>query len=381
MKRKIYTFISCLSCIVFLGSTIVLAKEELSVTNHIETGVVDIELNEYQKSDDGTLVPWENGIIVLPGTTVSKIPRISNEGYDCYVRAKLEFSIDDLENSYYDIGENWIEAQDGYWYYTEVLESGEYTDLFQGIQIPTDFSQEYEEQELSLKIDVDAIQTKNFIPDYESDKPWGDVIIQNAIHEGPYNIQSLEVQTPKSFEVQYDKESGKLIKNEDDFFKNIPTLFPGDIYTDELELTNTSDNPIKLYFNTYSEDSDLLNKIRLTIVLDDGEKEELIYEGSLNSKELEEKFLLTTIQGNSGQNLIYSIEVPSELDNQYTLLKDSVRWMFSVEKVDQSSNQSTTHPVKTGDYANTTLLLVIMIVSGLLSVILICKKERLLHEK
>lgn len=373
-KSGIRSILLGLSCISFLGSGFAFAKEEISVTNHIDTGVIDIELEEYQLSDDGTLVPWENGKLVLPGDKVSKIPRISNIGYDCYVRAKLDFSLEELENSYFDIGDNWVHGKDGYWYYTEVLESGAYTDIFQGISIPDDFSQEYEDGEIQLKIDVDAIQINNFIPDYSSEYPWGGVIIKECIHEGPYVINNLEVENPKSFEIQYDKESKKLIKNYNDFFLNFPTLFPGDVYTDTLELENTSKNPINLYFHTFSVESDLVKNVNLRIELIDGSKKDLIYDGSLHSVDLEEEILLTKIEGGSSQKLVYTIEVPKELDNQYTLLHERVRWMFSVEELVNNSG-SGGKPVATGDFTNSNLALVTMLVSGFVILVLYKKSK------
>ena len=33
----------------------------------------------------------------MPGDDISKIPRITNDGNDCYVRAKLEFSGTDVD--------------------------------------------------------------------------------------------------------------------------------------------------------------------------------------------------------------------------------------------------------------------------------------------
>ena len=37
-------------------------------------------------------VPWETEENVLPGGLISKIPRIVNDGADCYVRAKIVFT-------------------------------------------------------------------------------------------------------------------------------------------------------------------------------------------------------------------------------------------------------------------------------------------------
>ena len=107
-RRKICIVIACLSCFTFLSSSVALAKESIEVTNNINTDVIDIELDEYNMSNNKEFVPWQDGAIFLPGDTLSKIPRISDIGYDCYIRAKMGFSLDDLENSYYGMGENWV---------------------------------------------------------------------------------------------------------------------------------------------------------------------------------------------------------------------------------------------------------------------------------
>ena len=382
MKGKLHKILCLILCLVFLSSTAVFAREEISVTNHIETGVIDIELDEYQSRDDGGLVPWEDKTKILPGDEISKIPRITNKGYDCYVRAKLNFSSDAISDYYYGLGKNWVLCKDGYLYYTDVLKHGEYTDIFQGIKIPTDFSQDFEEETFQLVIDADAIQIQNFVPDYDAEHPWGDVKIERCIQDGSYNIQNLATSNPKSFEIQYDKASKSLIKNADDLFENIPVLFPGDTYSDILELENTSSNKVKLYFNTYSESSKLLDGIQLKIVLKNDSSEKTIYNGSLNSTKLAERFLLTELKGREQQKLEYTISIPKEFNNEYTLLNDSVRWIFSAEEIipDKPKNniviQFPNDIPQLGDMARADIALLIMIISGTMLTILLIKSKR-----
>ena len=381
MRGKTHKIICSILCLIFLSSTAVFAREEISVTNHIETGVIDIELDEYQSRDDGGLVPWEDKTKILPGDEISKIPRITNKGYDCYVRAKLNFSSDVISDYYYGLGENWVLCKDGYLYYTEVLKNGEYTDIFQGIKIPTDFSQDFEEETFQLIIDVDAIQIQNFVPDYDAEHPWGDIKIEKCIQDGNYQIQSLEASNPKSFEIQYDRVSKSLIKNADDLFENIPVLFPGDTYSDILELENTSNNKVKLYFNTYSKSSKLLDGIQLKIVLKNDSSEKTIYNGSLNSTKLAERFLLTELKGREQQKLEYTISIPKEFNNKYTLLNDSVRWIFSAEEIipDKPKNniviQFPNDIPQLGDVARADIALLIMIISGTMLTILLIKSK------
>lgn len=100
-RKKCIGVLSCFIAAVCFGTLVVQAAAETSVTNQIETGVIDIELKEYQKDADGDIQPYEDNPVVLPGTHVSKIPRITNEGYDCYV-GKTEICIPYLDNSFKD---------------------------------------------------------------------------------------------------------------------------------------------------------------------------------------------------------------------------------------------------------------------------------------
>lgn len=388
MKQKLKMFVLCLSFAVFLCSSMIYASEKLSVTNDVNTGVVDIELDEYTVASDGSFLSWENDVVILPGMNISKIPRITNVGYDCYVRATLDFSVDGLDDSYFDMGEYWQLCKDGYWYYTKVLPTDSYTDIFQGIQIPEDFSQVLEGERISLEICVDAIQAKNFIPDYDAVKPWGNVTVQSHIQNSDYQVQNMVVENPKTFELQYDVRSKSLMKNEDDFFQNIPVLFPGDTYTDTLELQNENDEPMFLYFSTFSEENEFLNQVQLMIyVCDSSGQDTLIYDGNLASTDLESQILLTKIDAHENQQLKYTITVSSDLDNSYTLLEDHVRWMFSVDlqPVDDSnqmdeSNMSIVDEivtvVQTSDVLDDVIYWLLILCSGFLCILFSRKKKQ-----
>ena len=58
--------------------------DSLTVTNHIALGDVNIGLKEYQKKGS-TEVLYTNPKTVIPGETISKIPRITNLAKPCWV--------------------------------------------------------------------------------------------------------------------------------------------------------------------------------------------------------------------------------------------------------------------------------------------------------
>ena len=76
LKRKNIVMILILFVMTMLFCrTEIYAKTSVDVTNHFETGIVDIGIKEYREVN-GKEELWEDNLTVLPGDRVSKIPRI-----------------------------------------------------------------------------------------------------------------------------------------------------------------------------------------------------------------------------------------------------------------------------------------------------------------
>lgn len=345
MKKGLCSALVCLGLILGISGSSIYAFTEVSVVNNFSTGIVDIELDEYT-IEDGKEKKWENNIKdVLPGDDIYKIPRISNHGNDCYVRAYVHFVDTPLDvTCLKGMSDNWILAEDGYFYYKEILETGKSVDLFQGIKIPVDLTESAAESLFTIKVDVDAIQSNNFDPDYDSSNPWGEVQILECEKEGMYDINTFKKPDNKKFSITYEGDSNKLIKNEDDFFMNFPVLLPGDTYTDTLLFTNDSNRKVNLYFRTASpEGTDLLNKVTLKITKQIGDNKEVIYDGDLRATKLYENMLLAVIDKGKSGSLTYEIHVPEELQNPYSIMEDYVMWVFATDPIAEID------AVKTGD--------------------------------
>lgn len=345
MKKGLCSALVCLGLILGISGSSIYAFTEVSVVNNFSTGIVDIELDEYT-IEDGKEKKWENNIKdVLPGDDIYKIPRISNHGNDCYVRAYVHFVDTPLDvTCLKGMSDNWILAEDGYFYYKEILETGKSVDLFQGIKIPVDLTESAAESLFTIKVDVDAIQSNNFDPDYDSSNPWGEVQILECEKEGMYDINTFKKPDNKKFSITYEGDSNKLIKNEDDFFMNFPVLLPGDTYTDTLLFTNDSNRKVNLYFRTASpEGTDLLNKVTLKITKQIGDNKEVIYDGDLRATKLYANMLLAVIDKGKSGSLTYEIHVPEELQNPYSIMEDYVMWVFATDPIAEID------AVKTGD--------------------------------
>lgn len=349
---KLYKIITA----ALLGTSLVLcgsgayAMRQISVVNHIESGYVNIKLDEYMLDENSKEVPYlqetPHHQKLLPGADVSKIPRIKNGGADCYVRAKVEFeNMEDISlKDIYGISKDWILKEDGYLYYKDVLETDDSVDIFKGFTVPDDFSQENEKKEFHVAIQVDAIQELNFEPDFSLENPWGDVVIVSFDKENPAHIHTLQQGDDQRFIINYLGESKKFIKNADDFFMNFNYLMPGDKYVDSAEIRNDSDKEIRLYYQSeVYEESELLDEVTIIIESTIDRETERIYRGPLSSSFLKEKLLLGKVPAGSCAEFTYTLEMPEYLDNEYTLLAGDVKWIFSTEEVDVP------YTVKTGD--------------------------------
>lgn len=173
----------------YMGTKEVYASES-SMVNIQDCGIVNIKIDEYTINDEGKEVPWVDGIGVLPGMSVSKIPYFTATGDDCYIRAtvKIEEGVKTNQSITADslagISEDWIRVGD-YYYYKYPLKTNESLKFFQSFTIPREWDDSINpanigDWSVALNVVVDAIPAKGFSPDFKSDSPWGDISIQEG---------------------------------------------------------------------------------------------------------------------------------------------------------------------------------------------------------
>lgn len=376
LKRKNIVMILILFVMTMLFCrTEIYAKTSVDVTNHFETGIVDIGIKEYREVS-GKEELWEDNLTVLPGDRVSKIPRIYNYGTDCYVRVKIHFreAGELTENNLFGMSDQWMKADDGWYYYKQILKEGKTADVFNGFEIQKNLSEKMAEKTFYIDIDAEAIQSKNFTPNFESASPWGSVEILSCEKEGQYDIGVLKKSDTQAFKIEYQGKTEKLIKNKDDFFVNFPYLMPGDKYSDFIKLVNDNKTKdMKIYFRSEAkDDSELLDKIVLRITTELNGEKRAVYEGSLRAVELSKEGLLGVIPRSKEGTFYFEIEVPSTLNNQYTILDSHVKWIFSTEPV-RETKPLIGESVKTGDTAMVGIYAVLLLFS---SCVLIMRKRR-----
>lgn len=375
-----------------IGGTYAYYSDSITVENRIQLGDIDISLEEYCLDENQKEQVYDQNIQVLPGDTVSKIPRITCLTEPCYIRALITHSSPVINNTVTDdiitedtttegtttrdtttedtttedtiscdsfqiqadeypdiltdenifgLSESWIKIGD-YYYYKNILNPKESADLFQGVFIPYEWDNEHAEQKLNLNIQIDAVQAEHFTPDFSSDQPWGNEEIEVCAHSGD---RSALVNPYTTMYVEFEGNSHKLVAVPKDFFSNLGQAMPGDLLNDTVTLKNTTEDEVELLFHTAlpetltEEQKSLLTKIELAIFLD-GDK---LYEGNLEAASLSSDISLGKYQSQENKEFTFSLTVPAELKNQYALADTVVRWVFSVQQDGKAT------PVGTGD--------------------------------
>lgn len=377
----------CSGILFCAGAGFLYARPWTAVTNHLQTDIVDISMVEYQqeKTADGIVrTPWKDDRAILPGDRISLIPEITNQGADCYVRARVTCSggLKDLDLVPFGMQEDWFLAEDGYFYYKDVLSEKSSTELFSGVTVSDAVNDEVAGTKGYLSIWVDAIQSRNFTPEFQSENPWGNVkILKNQKNSGSH-IRVMTEAEKQEFQILWQGDMKKLITNADDFFANLPELLPGEVLTDQICVSNPSDMPMEIYFRSDAPETGhaLLAQIGLKIELQNQGKRQLIYDGNLQANDLKEEISLGTVQANEEAEFVYTLSVPKTLDNQWTLLNEDVTWYFSTESMQQENTKSAhmaiSNTVKTGDTLPKTCMVVAVISFIVCMILLPCQERR-----
>lgn len=344
---------------------------ENSVTNTLKTGNVDIELKEFHLDDNGREVEWTDMKDVCPGQYISKIPRVTNKGAGCYIRAKINIdndvrspmTIDDLEG----ISNDWVRKGE-YIYHVKPLNQGDSVDLFTGFEIPREWDREAADKAINIEISVDAVQSKNFIVDLESDNPWGDIRIEKSKYDGQYELNTFSVSSDANIQVVCVGDA--ITITPDNFFSEFGTMMPGDVMEDTVDISNNYSKAIELFFKTSPlENEDMLSKIMFTVSMAKDNVVKDIYKGNLNDG-IPEYLSLGVFEQEEKGMLHFRLELSGQTDNALSLEKAKSIWYFRTryEEPEKSSIQNIIASIpKTGDSVQPTLLLLTLLAAAALA--------------
>ena len=167
MKKKLSIIFGIIAILAVISvGTLAYFTSEQNAENVISAGNIKLEIHE--KTASGEDFPKE-GIIVMPGDTVSKIVTVENTGdHPLYLRVKLTEGVSDealTDDDCLDININrscWLE-KDGYYYYYRALQSGETTEqLFSEVYFDLyNIDNKYLGKHFTLNVAASAVQSEN----------------------------------------------------------------------------------------------------------------------------------------------------------------------------------------------------------------------------
>ena len=296
-----------------------LTDEMNKTESGLSTSAVDIEIKEYNQNNE----PFQDdGKVVMPGDEIILIPRVNNLGIECYLRAKItytirdeSFNVEDYINGNYS---SWTKSGE-YYYYDGVFDKETSVDLFNKVTIPN-LSNDYYGSIIVVHIVVEAIQAKNF------DGNWEGIEIKESVD--------------RTYDIDYDGESSIIYEDnvhrhitlDDHFFDNLGNLLPGDSISEEITILNSTYDKNEYfvaidYDNLSDEEKALLRSIKLKIRNSNGEE--------LVSSNLEDKtrHSLGIYRKGGGDRLTIELSLPTDIDNDYSKLFTKIMWRFSYDVI------------------------------------------------
>lgn len=335
VKRKIALIISIILALACgCMSTYAAIKTSVSVPGTVKTGGIDIDVETYTESGE-ELTPMTDKTVVDYYGSVSYVPVIENEAEKAYIRVDLKAETEaqkiDILKDLRGIDEEVWKEIDGYFYYTEPLEMNDSVRFCDGFDVPNEWDY-MTANNTEVMMYVDAIQAKNFTPDFTAESPWGDVVVSESVIKDGYTVTGMDpVEVKGNIKVVYQSGASGISINKEELFPDMKFM-PGDSYTDSIEIVNSSDEKATLLFRTEHEDDPLLDEMQLEI----GEG---FYNGPLSSEELSEYKQITVLDPGQTKNIDVSLSLPAETSNDYQVAEGDVTWYFAVQQ----------NPVKTGD--------------------------------
>ena len=295
----------------------VYALSSQTIDGTVSTGYVDIRIQPLEIPEDKK--------VVFPGDEIDFTPKVENMHAEAYLRVKINY-IDQNVNflDYVEGFNNNFEKHGEYYYYKKIFNTNEVVQLFNKLKIPADAYSRVSDKKIKLEIIAEAIQGKNFVPDYTLSDPWKGNIPTKSVND-LYDITNYA-----KISISYEDNTESDIKVNSNFLGSLKSSMPGDSYVDSIELKNLNKKNAKYRLNISSNETNqnkinLLKKIKLTITKQSGGT---VYNGSLI---FNEKILLGTYDVNGEDRFIFRVVFSSELGNEFENLNPDLILRFSAE--------------------------------------------------
>lgn len=177
MKKRIFALAVVMICLSILASTTLAYFTDTAMARNVVTsGGVDIAVEEWQETPNG-LVPYPSQpIAVMPATSVSKIITVRSREAQCFIRAKLNFTLKDADGKEIELSvdamdkiihlamnrSDWTE-KNGWWYYGGTVDTDGVTKpLMTGVLFDgPNMTNAYQNCTVTIDVVAQAVQAAN----------------------------------------------------------------------------------------------------------------------------------------------------------------------------------------------------------------------------
>ncbi len=309
------------------------------VENNIVSGAVNIELKEYLKDKNDIEVEIDSlNKKVLPSESIPFIVKVYNRGISSYLRIKYEYNNGTFYDSDINMDEtNWVKKGD-YYYYKNILEESSYVELFNKYTTPSDILGTYD-----FIITAEAVQAEYFTVDFESNTPWGDFVVEDAIDDN-YDISTISVSNNTI--VDYKDDGDNYLEIPQNFMQKIYLLRPGDKISDYITVNNISDKQIEIFMKNVNLSPQLNENYKyLTLKVYD-EKNNVVYDGKVLQEALTS---LGRYEPGSSNKLTFEVEFLKENENITSIKDYKIGWKYYLSEIEEEPSIIDIINPKTGD--------------------------------
>ena len=173
IKKALLLLLALLLIFAVVSATVANTTVEGRTRNVITTGEVKISINEKtEEAVKGVIRADGSGIdfsAVVPGQAASKIVTIKNEAEKCWLRVKVEITVNPAPSDGSDparliipnIDDTLWQYDNGYYYYNHPLESGDTAEMFDQVLFAPGIGNAYAGSQAKMVITAEATQYKN----------------------------------------------------------------------------------------------------------------------------------------------------------------------------------------------------------------------------
>lgn len=165
-----------------------------------------------------------------------------------------------------------------------------------------------------------------------------------------------------------------------DLFPNFKGVMPGDTLTQKITVNNKADHKVRarIFIRSLGAkegSQEFLSKLKLKVAASKDNEMAYMFDAAANeTADLSEWTYLGVLYSGGKVDLDVTLEVPTELDNEFQDSIGLLVWEFMVEEL--PAEEDDPKPPQTGDNSNRGLWFALMLCSGAMSFILLVRSKR-----